>query len=55
MKDEENWFIAEPVRIGTDRSDGQRCEYAENLYKYKYDLGHSFYNVVISVVEQLLS
>ena len=37
-----------------NRSEGQKCKYAEKSYKYKYDLGHSFHNVVvIKVVEQL--
>ena len=48
MKDAENRPRSVP-----NRSEGQTCKYAEKSYKYKYDLGHRFYRVVIIVVVKL--
>ena len=38
-----------------NRSEGQRCKYAEKSYMYKYDLGHRFYTVVVIVIVLLRS
>ena len=45
----QNWPRSVP-----NRSEGQRCKYAEKSYMYKYDLGHRFHTVVGIVVVVLL-
>ena len=37
------------------RSEGQKCKYAEKSYKYKYDLGQSFFIAVVITVVLLRS
>ena len=39
----QNWPRSVP-----NRSDGQRCKYAEKSYEYKYDLGHRFYKLLLN-------